>query len=121
MKIQLLLPLLCALVLATPSARAGWQWSNDLMEADVSPATYKATFTFRNTGKEDLVPDQVKGCCNCTTFSFTAKSARPGEEGTLSITIDRAKSKSSKRDFSFLVSGPHANPASLEIVVPEDK
>ncbi|MEM6269104.1 MAG: DUF1573 domain-containing protein [Bacteroidota bacterium] len=39
------------------------------------------TFKLRNTGSEELVIEQVKPSCSCTTPDWTKEAIAPGEEG----------------------------------------
>lgn len=47
----------------------------------------KYVFTFRNTGKTDLVIEKAKPSCGCTVAEFT-KTVKPGETGTVNAVVD---------------------------------
>ncbi|MFO7789528.1 MAG: DUF1573 domain-containing protein [Bacteroidota bacterium] len=46
------------------------------------------TFTFTNVGGSDLIINNVKASCGCTTPDWTRKPVEPGEEGTIEIIFD---------------------------------
>jgi hypothetical protein len=41
------------------------------------------TFTFKNTGKEPLLLQNVSASCGCTTPSWSKEPVLPGQEGTV--------------------------------------
>ena len=48
------------------------------------------TFEFTNTGKSDLVVQNVRASCGCTTPSWTRTPIRPGETGTIEAAYNPA-------------------------------
>ncbi|NBV13491.1 MAG: DUF1573 domain-containing protein [Sphingobacteriia bacterium] len=53
----------------------------NLTEGD--PATY--TFKFKNTGSKDIVLQNVKASCGCTTPKWTTEAVKPGAEGEIQV------------------------------------
>lgn len=49
------------------------------------------TFTFTNTGENDLILENVKGSCNCTVTEFTKEAVKPGETGMVSAKFNPKK------------------------------
>ena len=46
------------------------------------------TFEFTNTGKGDLILQNVRASCGCTTPDWTKTPVRPGEKGTVVVTYN---------------------------------
>ena len=46
------------------------------------------TFEFTNTGKSDLILQNVKASCGCTTPSWTKEPVKPGGKGTVEATYN---------------------------------
>ncbi|NUN07956.1 MAG: DUF1573 domain-containing protein [Ignavibacteriaceae bacterium] len=46
------------------------------------------TFTYKNTGDEDLVISDVRTSCGCTAAVVEGKNLKPGESGRLQIELD---------------------------------
>ena len=51
------------------------------------------TFTFKNTGKSDLVLQKVRASCGCTTPNWTKTPVAPGERRILQHPSRRGRSK----------------------------
>jgi hypothetical protein len=47
-----------------------------------------ATFTFKNTGSENLIITNVRSSCGCTAPDWTKTPVKPGEEGYVKATYD---------------------------------
>ena len=46
------------------------------------------TFEFTNTGKVDIILQNVKASCGCTTPNWTKEPVKPGEKGTVEATYN---------------------------------
>jgi hypothetical protein len=46
------------------------------------------TFTFKNTGKQDLIIKDATASCGCTVPKFTTKPVAPGEKGEIEVIFD---------------------------------
>lgn len=53
-----------------------------------TPVTHK--FTVTNTGKEDLVINEVKRTCGCTGLEWSKEAIKPGEMGWVEATFNAA-------------------------------
>jgi hypothetical protein len=49
------------------------------------------TFTFTNTGENDLILQNVKGSCSCTVTKYTKEAIQPGESGTVTAKFNPKK------------------------------
>jgi hypothetical protein len=62
------------------------------------------TFTFTNTGGSELIINNVKASCGCTTPKWTKKPISPGEEGEIEVIFDshgrRGEQKKSVKVFA---------------------
>jgi len=47
--------------------------------------TVTHTFTFTNTGENDLILSSVKAGCGCTIPSWTKEPVKPGKKGTVEV------------------------------------
>ncbi len=47
-----------------------------------------ATFTFKNTGSENMVITNVRSSCGCTSPDWTKTPVKPGEEGYVKATYN---------------------------------
>lgn len=54
-----------------------------------SPVSH--TFKFTNNGTEDLLIENVKPACGCTTKDYTKEAVAPGESGFVTLTYNAAK------------------------------
>jgi hypothetical protein len=50
--------------------------------------TVSYTYTFKNTGKSDLLIAEVSTSCGCTVPSYPKTPIRPGESGTIKIAFN---------------------------------
>lgn len=48
----------------------------------------KYDFEFKNTGDEDLVINNVRPSCGCTTPEWTKAPIKPGKKGNISVTYN---------------------------------
>jgi len=48
----------------------------------------KHVYTFKNTGKKDLIIEYAKGSCGCTVPELKEKVIKPGQESEVSATFD---------------------------------
>ena len=48
------------------------------------------TFTFTNTGNEDIIIEGVSAC-ECTTIDYPREPIKPGEKGEIPITFDSSE------------------------------
>ncbi len=48
----------------------------------------KHRFTFKNVGTADLVIHNAKGSCGCTVASVSSGPYKPGEQGTIDVSVD---------------------------------
>ncbi|MDA3883034.1 MAG: DUF1573 domain-containing protein [Bacteroidales bacterium] len=46
------------------------------------------TFTFTNTGDNDLLISSIRTSCGCTSTDYSKEPVKPGEKGYVSITFD---------------------------------
>lgn len=46
------------------------------------------TYTFENTGKVDLIIEEVDPSCGCTTPDWTKEPVKPGEKGKIKVKFD---------------------------------
>ncbi len=46
------------------------------------------TFEFTNAGKGDLIVQDVKASCGCTTPNWTKAPVKPGEKGVIEVTYN---------------------------------
>ena len=53
-----------------------------------SGPTYKTSFKFTNTGKEDLIISDAKASCGCTVPSYSAEPVKPGQSGLIDVEFD---------------------------------
>lgn len=53
-----------------------------------SGAKIQAKFEFRNDGDSELVISEVKVTCDCTDAQAEPKELKPGEKGTILVTLD---------------------------------
>jgi hypothetical protein len=51
-------------------------------------ATYKTTFSFTNTGKEDLLVSDAKASCGCTVPSWSIEPIKSGKSGEITVEFD---------------------------------
>lgn len=49
------------------------------------------TFTFTNTGENDLILTNVKGSCSCTVTEYTKEAVKPGETGMVTAKYNPKK------------------------------
>ena len=49
-----------------------------------------ATFTFKNTGNQPLVLNQVMASCGCTDVKYDKKPIAPGQSGKIEVSYDGA-------------------------------
>lgn len=47
-----------------------------------------AVFTFKNTGNQPLVLNQVMASCGCTNVKYDKKPIAPGESGKIEVSYD---------------------------------
>lgn len=48
----------------------------------------KTVFTFKNTGNQPLVINQVLTSCGCTASNYTKEPVAPGKTGTIEVTYN---------------------------------
>ena len=48
----------------------------------------KCTFTFTNVGDKPRVINQAAASCGCTIPTYTKNPVKPGEKGTVEVTLD---------------------------------
>lgn len=53
-----------------------------------SGPTYKTSFKFTNTGKEDLIVSNAKASCGCTVPTYSAEPIKPGQTGSIDVEFD---------------------------------
>lgn len=53
-----------------------------------SGPTYKTSFKFTNTGKEDLIVSNAKASCGCTVPTYGGEPIKPGQTGTIDVEFD---------------------------------
>lgn len=49
------------------------------------------TFTFTNTGDQDLIIHRAVASCGCTVPKFTKAPVKPGEKGTISVEYNASR------------------------------
>ncbi|MFO7869684.1 MAG: DUF1573 domain-containing protein [Bacteroidales bacterium] len=67
------------------------------------------TFTFTNTGNNDLYIQDVQASCGCTATDYSKKPVKPGEKGYISVTFNtqNRQGKQSKTITVFANTKPH--------------
>lgn len=66
----------------------------------------KGTFTFTNIGDADLIIDNVKPSCECTTLKFPKEPIKPGQSGEIYAEIDTADKEGDQvKYFAVLYNG----------------
>lgn len=54
----------------------------------VQGETVKHSFTFKNTGKSDLIISSAQGSCGCTVPTWPKKPIKPGEKASIDVEFD---------------------------------
>lgn len=109
MKIRFYLSALFACLLFASSVNAqavlklngSSEQTDDLTLIEFEKATYdlgtlkagevaKGTFVFKNIGDGELIIENVKPSCACTTLEYPEDPIKPGESGTIYAEIDTA-------------------------------
>lgn len=67
-------------------------------------------FTFKNTGKNDLIIRKIKATCGCTTFNPDKTTLKPGESGTFKTIFNPEGRKGVQRKSINLVTNDPQNP-----------
>lgn len=62
----------------------------------------KHVYEVQNTGKTDLVLQDVRPSCGCTTPNYEKKPIRPGKKGTIEVVFD-TKGRPGKQRKSVMV------------------
>ncbi|MGC9331576.1 MAG: DUF1573 domain-containing protein [Bacteroidales bacterium] len=73
------------------------------------------TFTFTNVGGSDLVINNVKASCGCTTPSWTKKPIAPGEKGEIEIVFN-SQGRQGEQKKSVIVFA-NTQPNTTELII----
>lgn len=67
-------------------------WKSDAVEVGEIPQGTPKTieFSFKNTGKTDVIITNVKPACGCTAADYTKTPIKPGESGIVKATYNAA-------------------------------
>lgn len=79
-----------SLILGVGQVTAELVWKSKSIRKDAGALDTKvtATFHFSNRGKNDVEIESITTSCGCTTTTLTKKIYRPGEAGSISVTLD---------------------------------
>ncbi|MDR2463423.1 MAG: DUF1573 domain-containing protein, partial [Verrucomicrobiales bacterium] len=97
---------LIPLVLLTVSARADWQWANDLAGAPLREGWHTAAFKFTNSGTVSVSASRLSFSCSCTEFQFTSGAAKPNTGATLTVKVRSDSKHSAGKELDFYAIGP---------------
>jgi hypothetical protein len=83
------------------------------------------TFTFKNTGKSDLVISSATGSCGCTVPEYPKTAVPPGATGFIKVTFDSSGKQGHQDKTVTIVANTIPNSKVLHITstidIPEDK
>ncbi len=66
------------------------------------PDKLEHTFTYENTGQEDLTIESAISSCECVTIDFEKVTLKPGEKSTIRVEFDPSE-QSGKNMYSFII------------------
>ncbi len=78
----------------------------------------KHTFSFTNTGKEDLVISNAKGSCGCTVPTWPKEPIPPGETGEIEVQFD-SKNKPGKQSKNVTITA-NTDPVTTTLKISAD-
>ncbi len=73
------------------------------------------TFTFTNIGGSDLIINNVKASCGCTTPTWTKKPVAPGEKGEIEIVFNSQGRKGEQKKSVKVFANTQPNTRELRI------
>jgi len=71
------------------------------------------TFTFKNTGSEDLIIRDINSTCGCTVPTYTKKPVAPGETGKIEVSFSSSGRKG--RQHKSITVLTNSQPASVKL------
>ncbi len=88
----------------TDSAYAEIKFDKEIYDFGILKSLEKRehTFTYRNTGKDDLVIESIETESTCLTIEFESQTIKPGGSGTFKVIFDPTKEKG-KNMYPFIV------------------
>lgn len=82
------------------------------------------SFTFKNTGKEDLIISRVTTSCGCTVGDFPRVPIKPGENGKVEVKFDSENRRGFQNKTITVLSNAQPSATLLhikaQVVLPED-
>jgi hypothetical protein len=74
------------------------------------------TYTFKNTGKSDLIIRKTRASCGCTAINSTAEAIAPGKTGTINATFNSTgKSGTQNKIITVITNDPTQDKILLKI------
>ncbi len=83
------------------------------------------TFTFKNTGKSNLIISSVHASCGCTVPKYDTAPIAPGEDGKVEVVFDSSGRNGLQNKTVTVLANTQPSSVELhfsaEVVVPEEK
>lgn len=83
------------------------------------------TYTFKNTGKSNLIISSVHASCGCTVPKYDTAPIAPGEEGKIEVVFDSSGRNGLQNKTVTILANTQPSSVELhfsaEVVVPESK
>lgn len=73
------------------------------------------TFTFKNTGKSDLIVSRVTASCGCTAPKYSTAPIAPGQSGTIDVSFNSEGRKGVQNKSVTVVTNATPNTVVLRI------